>query len=531
MKISSNQLGSSDLSKTILRVNPAVDRKSKRTLEIVTKLQFKDNRFAENRHKRFLATFEQRRKKQQKLFDRLKPKLDPSVRLAIDEYKEECKKQELDGTKGTKSGAWHKKARTDLSKEAGIDSRRSSLKSSILEVTHSRKGSTVSSHTDDPLASLSKQGQSRRESAFMNLLPEATPTRFVGKMHKVKRDSEKKKIESTTTEDAPSKANTSGAGFTTALRAVGHAKMGQMTRKLKKETKPDTSNLIGSILPSKGAPTPSPTSSKKPVTNAGIAAFKTKSGMFGGKKQKPKPEKENQQIVIKELKPRLFFQKRTELTDVEILANIGKYEINGELVHGLDKIVKAASIVKKVCKDKEGDKTPKKSKQPTGLPASILYVGALKDRLAAKDAQGISSKDFGKPVSRYAVTATTKFLGKMMLKKDKRGLYVGSPDSAMSESEIKDEENPVFLALEKVKLKPQISMDSGESRMGSRTSQSQSQKVNIIQVEEEDKFGEGKIVVELHDGMASVRPAAIEKWNIDKEVRGDRVRKPIMIPF
>ena len=49
--------------------------------------------------------------------------------------------------------------------------------------------------------------------------------------------------------------------------------------------------------------------------------------------------------------------------------------------------------------------------------------------------------------------------------------------------------------------------------------------------DEDNKIGDDKVIDELQDGMASVRPAAIANWNVDKDVRRDRELKPIFIPF
>ena len=198
----------------------------------------------------------------------------------------------------------------------------------------------------------------------------------------------------------------------------------------------------------------------------------------------------------------------------------------------MDKIAKAASLVKKVQKDRGEGLVGKKDNQKTKIPASILYVGALKGRLAAKyEDKESENKEQGMGESKYGPTTNTRFLGKMSMKKDKHGLYVGSKDSNLVEDDKEEADNPVFLALESVmKLMPQVSMESGESLLGSRTSPACS-KVNKVEVVEEVKILEDKVVGELHGGMASVRPVAIAQWNVDKNVRRDRELKPIFIPF
>ena len=51
-----------------------------------------------------------------------------------------------------------------------------------------------------------------------------------------------------------------------------------------------------------------------------------------------------------------------------------------------------------------------------------------------------------------------------MARKDRHGLYVGSPQSSLEQEQGKPLDNPVITALEKVRLRPQGSTDSGESR-------------------------------------------------------------------
>ena len=398
----------------------------------------------------------------------------------------------------------------DFGKGNESDSQRSSIKSSIIEFPGSREESILSTNTDELLSS----GTKKKESATMNLLPEPTPTRFIGRMHQVKEESSKKNVLPPDTQGDPK----ASSGFATAFRAVGKVKLGDTTRKVDKEE-----NLS---LKSKDKPTRSSTK-----TNIGVAAF-----IKGRRKSKTKEEPISKEDMIpkpsKDLKPRLFFQKQDDLTDVEILENIGKDEINNEVIIGLDKIAKAASLVKKAQKDRGEGLVGKKDNQKTKIPASILYVGALKGRLAAKyEDKESENKEQGMGESKYGPTTNTRFLGKMSMKKDKHGLYVGSKDSNLVEDDKEEADNPVFLALESVmKLMPQVSMESGESLLGSRTSPACS-KVNKVEVVEEVKILEDKVVGELQGGMASVRPVAIAQWNVDKNVRRDRELKPIFIPF
>ena len=264
-------------------------------------------------------------------------------------------------------------------------------------------------------------------------------------------------------------------------------------------------------------------------TSAGIAAFKTKAGMFGSKKIKAKEIKEPPQPVKKEMKPRLFFLQRKELTDVEVIANIGKDEKSKEVIHEFDKLVHTAAMVKKVYREKYEDKSKDKA-EPSGLPASILYIGSLKARLVAKAEEGLND-DKEKTEARKAIRPNIKYLGKMKMKKDNCGLYTGSTEEGINADNANDiKDNPVFLALDSMKLKHQVSTESGDSPIGSHASKT-GQLNNMVELDEEIKMGEDKVIDALHDGMKPVRPAAIELWNVDKDVRRGRELRPIFIPF
>ena len=57
----------------------------------------------------------------------------------------------------------------------------------------------------------------------------------------------------------------------------------------------------------------------------------------------------------------------------------------------------------------------------------------------------------------------------MIYRKDKRGLFVKS-GSDEEDSDSRDSDNPVFKALEKIKIRQRISVDSTESHMNSKGS-------------------------------------------------------------
>ena len=147
-----------------------------------------------------------------------------------------------------------------------------------------------------------------RITAFMNLLPAPTPTRFIGKMHKLKADSDKKKSEgnlskassrrssiSPSTEtiqearETDSAINTPRAGpsggFTTALRAVGKVKMGDLARKLKKDVSKDS--VKSDVTPS------STTSSTPGGTSGGTQKLKEPASPSSSRKTSPFPNKKD----------------------------------------------------------------------------------------------------------------------------------------------------------------------------------------------------------------------------------------------
>ena len=161
MKVSKNDpLAGSTLPRTILEINPGEDRKAERLIKNLSKLTLKTNRTSEQRRIEFVNTFETRRQHRQKLYERLRPKMDSSVREAIDRIKEERKRNEFrtpkkktiekkkiiqknkGSTKDNTQFEQQSVSSLDWTSETGLDlSRRSSLKSSILGIGLSRGGS------------------------------------------------------------------------------------------------------------------------------------------------------------------------------------------------------------------------------------------------------------------------------------------------------------------------------------------------------------------------------------------------------
>ena len=160
MKLRKDPLAASKLAKTILKTNPGIDRVTNEKLDIVDKLNLKKCKMSDHQRKLYAAKFESRRKKRTALYDRLKPKLEPSVRSLIEKYKIESKRKELPVapltlTRTTASarqqenhvsennsleyvGTVEDNLVTSFDETEGSqehDSRRSSLRSSILEVT------------------------------------------------------------------------------------------------------------------------------------------------------------------------------------------------------------------------------------------------------------------------------------------------------------------------------------------------------------------------------------------------------------
>ena len=224
MKIRKDPLAASKLAQTILKTNPGIDRVTGEKLDAANKLNMKKIKMSEHQRKLFLNKLENRRKKRSALYNRLKPKLEPSTRSAIEKYKVESKmakgalaphtmmksfpsqqpkhpKGNLVSQPSIEFGNMDENLVTSYEETETQDlSRRSSLRSSILEVT--RSGSLEVSEYEDnnlngadekPEVVVTKAGKSMdnpeavdgKMSAYMHLIPAPTPTRFVGKMAKV----------------------------------------------------------------------------------------------------------------------------------------------------------------------------------------------------------------------------------------------------------------------------------------------------------------------------------------------------------
>ena len=605
-------LANSNLSRTILQTNPGVERKTANQLSNLTKLNKKRNKTCEYRKKVFTNTFETRRTRRKELYDRLRPKLDPAARLSIDRFKEEHRRKEWaklkkleterQSEKHSKIGRGkkvhdnkdqHQNSVLDQTSDSAQDlSRRSSLRFRV-----SRSSSPGPTFTENPLASITRRDSndvkrpevvvtkvlktektptpSPRESeekitAFMNLIPAPTPTRFIGKMHKWKADREKKEtegniskpssrrssispstetiIEARETESALNIPKSSTSGFTTALRTVAKVKMGDLARKLKKDTREDslkTSSTSGSSSANTqkqkepGSPSssrkPLPFPTKKEIKKTGGNALKMKGLISARKKQQETPSPvESGENTNRELKHRIFFLERNELTDDEVYENIGLEVVPKSLNPGFDEIVQVASMMNKLVIEKGTEKEKKETVLSDGGSNSLLYVGRLRSRIN-ETIKEIPKEGELKTESVKRMLGNTKFLGRMTFMKDKHGLYPGSPDKGNDDIDELNatKDNPIHLALDKVKLKPQTSFDSsGHSRVVSRASHG-SHKSNggSADGENDKKIVDEEVVDVLQEGLALVRPLDIPEWNMHKHVRGDRELKPIFIPF
>lgn len=469
----------------------------------------------------------------------------------------------------------------DWSSDTGPDfSRRSSLKSSIFDLGLARGESPGPLFTENPLGSvivrrdssdtkypevyLTKAGKDPTPSprdaqeklmSFMNLLPAPTPTRFVGKMHK-KMIEERKKSEinllnnkskpssrrssiSPSTETiqelkesqspAPSlrKDSIRKQSITKAAKAI--SKVGDIARKIKREnSKSDESNSANTPPAKKTTPktTPKSTPGVSPMSSARASPLmKAKRGGKQKSADKDKAEaKEDTELEneSKELKHRIFFVEKKELTDEEVLNELGREawvpEKNRTNLQGL---MKATTIAKRLAKEKKESRAERDT--------SIIYSGSLRNKLS-KD----SEKDKGK-----VLTGTAKFLGKMIHRKDKHGLIVEPPVDG--ESDGKDE-NPIIVALDKLNIKL-----NGRDSKSSRSMSSLSHKNDPVVVTDAaptqpetstagvkasgDSTDGPDVLAVLKGGLCQVTQETIFNWNTNNNDKTDVVLKPIFIPF
>ena len=87
-----NPLIHSKLTHTILKINPGVEHQARATDHKLEKLVRKSARSSELERKQFRNDFEARRLKRQKLYEKMRPKLDEVTRTKIEKSKEKERK-------------------------------------------------------------------------------------------------------------------------------------------------------------------------------------------------------------------------------------------------------------------------------------------------------------------------------------------------------------------------------------------------------------------------------------------------------
>ena len=229
-----------------------------------------------------------------------------------------------------------------------------------------------------------------------------------------------------------------------------------------------------------------------------LSSFKVKSGFLGGKKKKTGTTGDKGKF--KEIKRRLFFQKKSEYSDEEILRNLGTDNLQKVVGQSLEEIANAASFMKKFLQLKDSTRSNHKWPQMTSV-----FVGSIK----GCDPQ----------ILRNTAVSTTIFLGKMISKKDKHGLYRGSESGTSSADSLKDKDNPLLVALAKIKSKHR-SLDSTESHPASPNTQSAEPKVDFEET-----------ITSLRSGLLQVKLGNIKDWNIHKNIISDTELKTISILF
>ena len=477
-------------------------------------------------------------------------------------------------------------ATLDWSSDTGPDlSRRSSLKSSIFELGISRTSSPPGPlHTENPLGSIivrrdsndkqfpevyltkagipektptpSPRDPEEKMLSLLNLLPAPTPTRFVGKMHK-KMIEERKKSEtnllkgsgsrrssiSPSTETIKESKETESAATTPRRPSISKAakalgKVGDIARKIKRENSLKNEEASsGNSSPSLAASS-SRRGSKSPSSPLSSSRSSPLSSLKHNKKtskkgDKNKPEEtaiEVEQVEdegSKEFKQRIFFIEKTELTDDQVLDQLGKETWELQPRTNLQGVMKAATLAKKLVKEK-------KVSRVESQPKTIVYSGQVREKLI-KDSNIDKSK---------VLAGSVKFLGKMMNRKDKYGLYMEQREQDSGSRE----ENPIILALDRLNIKT-----NGRESKSSRTVSSMSNKNNnsnnltaaAASTEaaqaatagssegENNGQGNGKedVLKVLKDGLCRVTEESIFNWNIHNNDRTDVELKPIFVPF
>ena len=252
-------------------------------------------------------------------------------------------------------------------------------RSSMMDITRedTREDTLLSTTCDEDQENSANTSDDNRDGPD-NFLPPPTQNKFGNLLKMRTNKSTPTKVPVPAAEE---KSLSSVIGIPTALRAVGKVKMGESARKADRDTDSSAHS----------------TSSRRSGTSI-AAAFKSKAGLFGGKKKKAdrEPKKE---VKTKKLKNRIFFINKRVETDAEVIDNIGKLDFAKEVSQGFDTIAKTASLIQKLCKEKEN-----------GRKASI-HEGNVKEKLKLLEI----SPDSYKNISAI-ILDSTKFLGKVTLK-------------------------------------------------------------------------------------------------------------------
>ena len=104
LTMTENPLIHSKLTHTILKINPGVEHQARAMDHKLTKLIRKSARSSELDRKQFRNDFDARRQKRQKLYEKMRPKLDEVTRTKIEKSKEERRKKELEKQKLRETG-------------------------------------------------------------------------------------------------------------------------------------------------------------------------------------------------------------------------------------------------------------------------------------------------------------------------------------------------------------------------------------------------------------------------------------------
>merc|ERR1712218_29834 len=256
----------------------------------------------------------------------------------------------------------------------------------------------------------------------------------------------------------------------------------------------------------------SPLSSARTSPKPGKRAGRGKGGA-GDKGRAEDRDAEEEQGKETGVKHRIFFIEKEVLSDDDLLAQLGREAwAASEPRSNMQGLMKAATFAKKFGREKKVAREERDS--------SIVYSGALRDRL---------SRDKQPEVDRSRVLAgSVKFLGKMMNRKDKHGLYGDMESTLATEDEAdggkEEKENPIIAALDKLNIKTH-GRDSGVSRsMSSMSHAAADPAAGAAQEQGGDTAGGGggvEVLGVLRGGLCRVTQETILSWNTNNNDRAD----------